>query len=714
MPKFDIFIKGISPDRMAEAETIRVNAAKALQISLSKLDELLAQPSACIRRDATEDEAKTYQRTLNKLGLVSLYSPIKRETNLELIPMEEVVETSLICPNCQHEIRIDEDSVAPEKCPECSITIANFLEIKQQNEEREAIKAKLPASQITLQIQAAKKQEEEAEKQRKLELEKEVLEELQGDGAIKKSPLNVKLWAIGGGLCVVVAGASYFLSQSPSAPPPAITSTPSLAKGAEKKSADSTVQITSSSKAAAPLDAQQAMQKTHDQAAQVLQGFGLNPDAFANAGSSGGEATMQSTAEIPTDAPVSISTNSTPASTPATTPPLNAQELFAVLNNDIAWDYFLAKNSKILLDRQLSENATKLSKFIVAHDVYVDTLGELLRAAQQAKQTKLVDDYLAALETRLAPLPLEQQAVYFAQAGGYLPLENGSNRLLARAENLLASLPKPELQLNAVLKLAVVYSKTGNIAIANSYFNKINALLTPITDTDVQVTLRAAVARAYQEINNSPVAVQWLSSTAPQLKQVKPETVSALITSYAQCNQWQSVLSVFAQVDAKEHYDLWLYQAIGASLKAGFVPNALELQKALHAPVYKALTNVMIAEYSSATANELVANATQILSEQLATDAEKAIVAGRLVSYYGKLKNTEKTEAFMTATQNALASLPVSDEKDDVIRMVAAEYAHGFQAQAAGNLLTAIQSSALKTRLNVELNQLADVNGLLK
>lgn len=713
MPTFDIFIKGINPDRMDEAETIRVNAAKALQISVSKLDELLAQPSVCIRRDATEEEAKTYQRTLNKLGLVSLYSPIKRETNLELVPIEEeITETSIICPNCQHEMQFDEDGVAPEKCPECSITIAKFVEQQRQNEEREAIKAKLLASQTTLQIQATKKQEEEAEKQRKLELEKEVLEELQGGGAIKKSPLNIKSLTIGGGLCVVVAGAGYFLSQSPSASPIVAASTPSLAKDSEKK-AGSTVQV-ASSKAAAPMDAQQAMQKTHDQAAQVLQGFGLNADAFANAGSSGSEVTTPSTDEIPTDAPVSISTNSATVSTPATTPPLNAQELFAVLNNDMAWDYFLAKNSKILLDRQLPENAAKLSKFIVAHDVYVDALGELLRAAQQAKQTKLVDDYLAALETRLTPLPPEQQAVYFAQAGSYLPLENGSNRLLARAENLLASLPKPELQLNAVLKLAVIYSKTGNIAIANSYFNKINALLTPITDADVQVKLRAAVAVAYQNINNSPVAVQWLKSTAPQLKQLKPETLSALITGYAQCNQWQSVLDVLAQVDAKEHYDLWLYQAIGASLKAGFIPNALELQKALHAPVYKALANVIIAEYSSNTANDTLANATQILSEQLATDAEKAIVAGRLVSYYGKLKNTAKTEAFIIATQDALASLPVSVDKDNVISTIVAEYAHGFQTQAASNLLTAIQSSTLKTRLNVELNQLADVNGLLK
>ncbi len=727
MPKFDIFIKGINPERIEEADSIRVNAAKALQISVSKLDELLAQPSVCIRRDANENEAINYQRTLSKLGLVSLYSPIQRRTHLELIPIaEEIVETSVICPYCQHEIPIGEDSLEPEKCPECSITITKFLELQRQNEERDAIKAKLLASQTTLQIQAVKKQEEEAEKQRKLDLEKEVLEELQGDRVIKKTPLNVKLLAIGGGLIVAVAGASYFLTelQPPSAAPKSTAQTPSLTTGSETSSAGSSVQLATpkggASKAAAPMNSQQAMQKTHDQAAQVLQGFGLNPDAFANASNSGGE-TMPTSEEMLLETTTSSTPeNATPPASEMITPavvtpsPLNSQELFAVLNNDITWDSFLAQNSKILLDRQLPENAAKLSKFIVADDVYVDSLGALLRAAQQAKQTKWVDDYLAALETRLMPLPPEEQALYFAQAGGYLTLENGSNRLLVRAENLLASLPKPELQLGVVLKLAVVYSKTGNIAIANSYFNKINALLVPITDADAQVTLRASVARAYQEINNAPVAAQWLNSTSSQLKQLKSETLSALITSYAQCNQWQSVLSVLTQVDAKEHYDLWLYQAISESLKAGFVPNALELQKSLHAPVYKALVNIEIAEYSPTMAQEFIANTTQILNESTLTAAEKAIIAGHLVSYYGKLKNTEKTEAFITVTQDMLASLPISDEKDALIRTLVAQFAHGFQTQAAGNLLTAIQSSTLKTRLNVELNQLADVRGLLK
>lgn len=717
MPKFDIFIKGIDPERMNEADAIRVNVAKALQISESRLDELLTQPSACIRRDANEEEAKNYQRTLSKLGLISLYSPVKRKSNLELIPMaEEIVETSVICPNCQHEMELDEEGVAAEKCTECGISIAQFLEQKKRNEEREAIKAKFLASQATIQMQATKKQQIEAEKQRKLDLEKKVLEELQGEGAIKK-PLNFKLLAIGGGLCIVIGGANYFLTDSTVAPPISTTSTSvnsvALTPGSETKSTGSTAQN------ATPMDAQEAMKKTHDQAAQVLKGFGLNPDAFADAGSVASPSTSEAAplTSVTGDAPTL--TKDVPEKKPAvpvsvSLPPLNSQELFSVLNNDIAWDNFLAKNTKILLDRQLPDNAAKLSKLIVAHDVYVSALGGLLKTAQHAKQTKLVDDYLAALETRLTPLLPEQQAVYFAQTGEYLALENGNNRLLARAESLLASVSKPELQLDVILKLAVIHSKTGNIAMANNYFNKINGLLTPITDADIQVASRASVARAYQDINNSLVAAQWLTSTAPQLKQIKLETISGLLTSYAYCNQGSAVLKVLTQIDAKEHYDLWLYQAIGASLKAGFVPNALELYAALHAPVYKALANVAMAEYSPAPANELVENATQILNEKLATPAEKAIVASRLVSYYGKLKNTAKIEVFIKTTQEALEDLPISVEKDDIISIVVAQYTHGLQPKAASNLLTAIQSSLLKTRLNVEINNLADVGGLLK
>jgi hypothetical protein len=763
MQKFDIFIRGINPDRLAEAETIRVNAAKTLQISLSELDALLAQPNVCIHRNATEEDAKNYQRTLAKLGLISLYSPVIQSVSLELIPMEdEFAETILSCPNCNHEMPIDENGIEPEKCGQCGINIAKFLEQKKQNEEREALKAKLLASQAIINNERLKQQQEEAERQRKLDLEKQVLEELKGSQV--KKPLNLKLFAIGGGMALATAGASYFLTQRNVAPPALSNpASPSLVTGAEiQPSSDVSVKLATPKKSASPMNAQQAMQKTHDQAAKFLSGFGLDADAFANAGGATGESSLPPTNDeimatvaemtagyeatnttsatsslsIPSENPPVSATfspavnNPIPSENPSVSsisapqnvvtknpapPPLqtnNANELFTVINGDIAWDSFLAKNSKILLDRQLPENAAKLSKFIIANDVYIDAIGALLHSAQQAKQTKLLDDNFAAIETRLTPLSTEQQAIYFAQASRYLTLENGKNHLLAKSENLLANLQLPESQLNVILKLAVTYSKAGNIEMANSYFSKINTLLTSITNLDSQAQLRAAVALAYYDINNIPVAVQWINSTEPLLKQLKPETLSTLISVYAQCNQWQSVLALLAQIDAKAQYDLRLYRTITASLKAGFVTNALELHKSLHAPVYKALANVLIANYSPATAAELVANAEQ-MSVNLAP-AEKVTVTSQLVDYYGRLKNAAKIETFITATQDALTKLPTSEEKDALLEAVIKHYIHGFQMKAASNLLTAIQSTAIKTRLNLEINALADVSGLLK
>jgi|GEM_PF-871102 len=746
MQKFDIFIRGINPERLNEADSIRVNAAKTLQISLSELDDLLAQPNVCIHRNATEEDAKNYQRTLTKLGLISLYSPVIQSVSLELIPMEDdFAETILSCPNCNHEMPIDENGIEPEKCGQCGINIAKFLEQKKQNDERESMKAKLLVSQAIINNERLKQQQEETERQRKLELEKQVLEELQG-GQIKK-PLNLKLLAIGGGLVMATASASYFLteknSSSPALPKPA---SPSLATGAEIQSSNTAVPLAAPKKMAAPMNAQQAMQKTHDQAAKFLNGFGLDADAFANNGGANNESgvpptsdeiiaavaemtagyeTANTTGAATSPAVNNAATSENPSvsrisalqnvvtKTPA--PPLqanNANELFTVINGDIVWDSFLAKNSKILLDRQLPENAAKLSKFIIANDVYIDAIGALLHSAQQSKQTKLLDDNFAAIEARLTPLQPEQQAIYFAQASRYLTLENNTNRLLAKSENLLANLQTPESKLNVILKLAVTYSKAANIEMANNYFNKINVLLTSITDLDSQAQLRTAVALAYHEINNEPVAVQWLSSTEPLLKQLKPETISTLITVYAQCNQWQSVLSLLAQIDAKMQYDLRLYRAITASLKAGFVTNALELHKSLHAPVYKALANVLIANYSPATAAELVANTEQLLTNLSA--AEKITVSSQLVDYYGKLKNAAKIESFIIITQDALANLPPSEEKDALLEAVIKHYVHGFQIKAASNLLTTIQSTAMKTRLNLEINALSDVSGLLK
>lgn len=714
MATFDIFIKGINPERASETDEIRTNSAKALQLSVEKLDELLAQPNGvCIRRNAEEQEAINYQRALSKLGLICLYSPTKTLTTLELEPIEEeMTATSITCPNCEHEMAI-EDEIKPEKCAECGIEIQKFLEQKRQEEEREAMKAKLLASQAILKAQEEKKQQVEAEKQRKAELEKEVLQEL-GVEVIEKKPLNVKWLTIGGGFVVVTAIGSYFLTTSNNPPPP--PASPLIQMETPVSNSIENAQ------SAAPLDAQQAMQKTHDQAAQVLNGFGLDPDAFANAGSNSApisvtDSVLTMSQPVPTQNSVNKQNNALPAQNKSSTTQIetviaqtNSPEFFSAVQNDITWDKFLAQNSKTLLERQLPEKALQLSKFIVSHEIYVSAIGELLRAATQSKQTQLIENYLTALNSRLEKLPVEQQAIYFASAATYLPIENGSNRLFAKAENLLSNLQKPELQLPTVLKLAMSYSKISNITNANTYFNKINALLTPITDLDLQAQLRADVAIAYQDVNNMPVATQWLNSIEPLIKQLKPETVSSLVVSYAKCNQWQNALNILPQLDAAKR-DITLYHAIQTSLQAGFLTNAVELQKSLQSSVYKALSNVLIAEYAPSPTQFLT------LAEQTLNDlspVEKTLVASQLVAHYGRLKNTAQVEKFLTMSLDMLANLPISSEKDTLLEAVITYYTHGFQTNAASNLLTAIQATSLKMRLNIEINELATVGILLK
>lgn len=724
MATFDIFIKGINPERLDESEQIKKQLTEALQITLTDVDELFALPNgACIRRDTPEKEAIEYQRALTKLGLICLYSPTKKLTNLELEPIEEeLVETSLICPHCEYEMPI-EDGVKPEKCTQCGIDIAKFLAQKQAQEEREAMKAKLLTSQNIQKALEEKRLQEEAERQRKVELEKEVLEEL-GVKVEEKKRLNLKTLSIGGGLVTLALGASYFFTTTTSQIAPQTTTTTT----ATQSSSASNIQLDSPT-TNAPLDAQQAMQKTHDQAAQVLNSFGLDPDAFAKAGENavpvamnensvsqqvavtdGATSTNKST---PAVSPVMTNTPSiteanvvkSHSQQPVTPPVLNTAELFAAIKNDLTWDKFLAQNSKMLLERQLPDKALQLSKFIVAHDVYVDTLGELLRTAQQNKQNVLV-----ALENRLVSLPIEQQAVYFAQAGGYLAMENGTNSLLIKAENLLTSLTAPELQFPTVLKLAVIYAKTSNIANSNNYFNKINTLLSATTDLDAQAQLRAAVAVAYFEINNAPVATQWLNSTEPMIKQLKRESINVIIDSYARCNQWQAILKVLAITP--ENNDALIYRALTVALKAGFIPSAIELHKALHSTFYQVLADILIADYSPAIASSLIETAEQIADSLNST--EKVLVLSQAIDYFGRNKNKSQLERLIKTNKELLATLPASTEKDALLNAIAEHYAHGLQTEQASFLLTGIQATPLKTSLNVQINQFAKVSELLK
>lgn len=724
MTTFDIFIKGINPERANESDEIRVNAAKALQISVEKLDELLAHPNKIrIRSNALEQEAIDYQRALSKLGLICLYSPTKVLANLELEPLEEdFIVNSVICPNCEYEMAVEAE-IEPEKCIECGIDIQKFLEQKRQQEEREAMKAKLLASQSILKAQEEKKLQEETEKQRKAELEKEVLQEL-GVSVEPKKNLNLKRLAISSSLIVAVAGIGYFLTKANTPEQASTQMQPVTAVGEEANlTQDNAISNTSqivdgSLQPDSPLDAQQAMQKTHDQAAQVLNAFGLNADAFANnattvssnsqtnaAAGSQEKTILQNAATTP-----AIVNHSSVQKSEKIVIQTDFPELFAILKNDSTWDRFLAQNSKVLLENKKFEEALQLNKFIISNDVYIAALGELLRETQKSKQTEQIENCLAALNTRLEKLPSEIQVIYFASAAVHLPLENGTNSLFAKAENLLISLPKPELQLPAILKLAIAYFKAGNVANANNHFNKINALLISITDLDLQAKLRADVALAYQEIGDRTVSTQWLNSIEPLLKQLKPETISSITISYAKCNEWQKALNTLSLVNVTKR-DSTLYRAIQTSLEVGLLNNGIELQKSLQSPLYNVLSNVLIAGYSPQSASFLNI-AEQDLTKFGAT--EKILVTSQLVDYYGRLKNVAKTEEFLKISQDALANLPASNEKDALLEAVIEHYVHGFQFKVASNLLVTIQSTPLKMRLNIEINELTNVGTLLK
>ena len=748
MSTFDIFVKGINPDRLEESEQIKKQLSEALKISLTDVDELLALPNgACIRRNTAEKEAIEYQRALTKLGLVALYMPTRKKVTLELEPIEDLAPASVVYPNCENVMPVEEASPAPEKCSSCGIDIAKFSAQKEAEAEREAIKAKLLATQSIQKALEEKRQQEEAQRLRKAELEKQVLEEI-GIRVEEKKPINKKLVAAGVGSMVLALGGGYFFTAStPEPSTQTVTQSPVLA-GANEANPSAQIALATPS-ANAPMDSQQAMQKTHDQAAQVLNGFGLDADAFAKAGENGAApaapiagvdspasvsaamqnsiptaqttlpavnsatppnvATVAITVKMPSD---STSQNTTQQQNVAEKPILQTvpitQLLQVSLENDVTWDKFLAQNAKNLFEHKLPEKAVQLAQFIVAQDVFVDTLGEQIAIAQKEQQSHALESYLNLIEKRLTHLPLDEQAIYFTQTGAYLPLENGTNHLLAKAENLLPNLQTPELQLKAVLKLAVAYSKAGNIASANDYFNKINALLSAINDANAQAKLRAQVASSYCEINNPTLAMHWFNSLESLIPQLTPTTRSELANAYATCNQWQLIVPLLMQ----NHEETALYQALTVALKAGFFSSAIELHKALQTPIYQALADILIADYSPSIAGQLVETALQ--TAKTLPSFEKILVLAQAIDHFGKLKNKAETEKLLAQNKELLASLPASDEKDALLKVVALHYAHSLHSEHASFLLTGIQTSQLKTSLNLEISQLAKIRELLK
>lgn len=699
MSSFNVFLKGIHPNRVDEKDKIIQDASQYLSITVEELSEKLSVPgSYCLLQGVSEEEAKDCQISLAKLGLISVYKPGKNLSTLTLQPSKIKHDSesfnTLNCPICNYDISFPNNQVGLIKCNSCGreINIEKYLLAQQQKHDRDEIKANLLRSQNARINLDNKTKQDEAKKKYLEELEKDVLKEIQNEQQNKPSraiviATSIVLVIATGGLTYI--GSTRFFSATQSQ---ASTSTSDNSKTPDKTFKPQVV------------EAQGSLQQTHDQAEKVLNSFGLSSDNIANGSSSTSASAPDEEGNLK-QASDSLEDSATQQADISTA--IN----FEFINNigHQEWDLFLSKTITHLANHKDLPKAILLTSHINDTKVYVDTIGQLLLAAKNTQQLNTTNTILSKLENRIIPLPAVLQAKFFAQAGWYQKQVTESNKFLEHAAKIAESLDSPEDQLEAVLVIALYNYKAGNTQVANQYFGKINDLLKMVSSKEQQVLLRTMIARTYNDTGNNLLAIQWIDSARKQSTSQSPKE---LIDSYAYANQAATAISLIKQIQSTETQDQFIYEATKAALQGGSIEAAVILTETMQNSFNKALAYALNADYE---VNSDV-NLTNAFAKELPLiqdAAQKAIISSLLARHYTWIKDSSKATELSQAAMQQLEKIPASLVKDQALAIIVKNYAYSLRWDDAQNLLSLIQTPLLKDQTNKEITELATIREFL-
>ena len=707
---FDVFIKGIQPDKLADAEQIKEKLAKYLKVESSQVEALWLNKSGgyCVRRGASSEEAQKIQATLVKGGIICTYKPATQGIGFTLVEQKEaIVKKTFDCPRCKHKIVLEEGQDEPEKCSECHLDVQQYRQTLKLKEEREAIRRKILGSKTAEEQRLEQQKADEAERKRRQAIEDEIREEIYGKTNIL---LKKKQVIIGGSLSVLVIGGmgySLYRLGAANATTGGSSSQHSFSSGIQNSNSNNSGDAGGDGMDGT--EGQQALKGVHDNANKVLGAFGLDADNFGN-NVKGNNGSVKKT--------VSISPSPAKADSDAQ-PPLSSQVVDGVTvsllqdgKNEQEWDLFINQQVIRLVGRNDLDEAYELAQYISNTEDYINTLTQILAGAKQNNKTALMNSIPAAIETRINKQPIVEQAIYLAQAGFYQQRIFQKNDLFLRADSVWQQLQAPEEKIKAAVKIASYNYKAGNMEATNLYFQKVPSLLDSISEVDQQVSTRAAMAKAYFDVNDTANASKWLSSTDPLLLQVGIDALKELMGGYAYTNSAQTT-AVLAKIPLEKRPEL-LYHAIKVALKSNATDTAQSLKKDLQNPIYEALANDLIASYDPSIAGFAMDTAEKQLVS-ISQPADKAIIAGRLARHYARLGNKKKTAELSGITEQQLNNMtPSSGTADNVIALIAQNYAQALQIDSANTLAKLIAADATKNQVFNDISLTAKIADLIK
>ncbi len=672
MSNFDVFINGVRPDHIENTQEIIDLLSKKFKVSRKKIEIIVQTPNTRVKKSIPKEEADRLQKTLYQMGLICLYQPSLNKTGLLLNPMVEVVRKS--CPSC-HTKFPDTLSALPEVCDSCGIIIKKFLEKNDPDSDsykKEQIRQQLSRKKSAHNSLERKKRREENEALRKKELEQAILNESPHLREKKKSKQHA-FFAIGG--CFLIGGALFYAYQENYLP----------WKGSPSSN-DDMVQIEglptsipmSDSQMTATTDnefgvgsSQDAMQKTHGQAAQVLNAFGLDPDEFERVSGrqkistlSAGDNTKQGTSRS------DISSEKSSL--------LNAS-LWEVGMDDHEWDYYLAKKIKQAIIQGNFTIANQITFHLIDTEIFVTLLGGLSKATADSELKSRINENI---HKKIKSSPAGLQAQYFSQAALYQDDKQASDALLGRAERAWSTVTPPYQQLLSALTMATSYFKLGNTSLSNQYFNKIKLLLPNVEGMENKIKAHIEIGQAFQQIGQHKAGLKWFKSTDKLIKKT-----SGSINDQSR------------------------YHIVRAFLDSGLMANAVSITGSISDPTTKILAYTLLASYFDNT--EYLVSAENLLNRAIMPVGQKALVLSRIAQQYAKQSNMAKVETLFQQSTQFIKDIPESNKKDKLISLMANNYARPTKDSSAMILVKDIQSTKIKIDISKKLSKLSKVSELL-
>ncbi len=733
MSTFDVFVKGIQPNKTAETPKIIEELSKVLKTNAQKAEKILSTPNTRISRSVSKKQAEVLQLTLSKIGVICLYKPSSGGRSLSLEPIEKRNEKALdACPSCHHEFA-DKLSVPPEKCESCGVYIEKFIRIAEEDGEKEKIREKIREKESMRTSREQNVKDEATEDLRKKILEQAILNENSQQDK-NKSKKNQKYVLIAAPFILAAVGyASYNLlgqkdntgievaevdevSTSKIMPvEETFEEGEMLAVGIPETSEEEVVSATTfsenddlvteiplSSSSNVALQSGQGVaepQQSHAQASKVLDSFGLDANAFNQSGSSSINGSQQALQNMPLqvgqmsgafDLETKISHKNVSDSAKK-----NSNGVLTSFLSDFGADKhererFLTQKIEYLIINNQFDSAMQSIQHLSEMENFI-TLSEKL--AKKSKQSNL------NIETKIQSAPQNMQAQYLSRWALHQNNKESAGALFNKAEKSWKTIQDPHKQLLSALKIAVSYFKAGSSSSANRYFGKIKTLLAVINTVENQISARVAISRAFSEVGQQKIALNWLKSTEKFINKANLSNLHELVERYAFLNQKRKVSSIVAQITSSSHKDGLTYKAISAFLKSGQNENANVLVESMEDPINKALGYVLLANYLKHDSSHLK-SAEGLLGQSVNGAIGKTIVSSRIAQQYARQNNASKANELFQVTDDFIKKIPLSVERDEALEIIIKNYAFPLNKKPVKILLSYIESSETKNRIN--------------